>query len=819
MRDFLYKERNRLSENLSLEELFALEREALIEPRNPTKSSLDISIDNSSGEKKLAIRLDEKYFEVLTEEERGKRLPEYLKYLNQPENIKAIVKFLFANGFKVDDEGALKTFPIAIFSNGEEVDLIFNFTPDVLENLGAEEIKKEIEQEKKNADTNDSQPKDDNRIIWEKSDDNKHLYNNTGYIFRRANGEPITDASEVRKFIKAQKNSEDPEIRKQFREDFPVAQKGTTAGYNAPTLEIEGYKHKYYSMLGNPKWGMEDEEPIKEEPTKDTDYIGSYVNNKPAKVNVPDGIILHATPDIDDPLYHQIKRSDFKDDFLLNKGSKLEIIAKSNNDNPGWVMVRDENNRVGWIEERYLKETEPTDVLAQYTGSWYQVKKGEGVAEILINEISAKDQAGADMRNFALAFKILNANNPGIYSADHSWYWTSYRTLIDPSIEEAIDNYKNIEVQEGIWVRIPTRAFLEKAKADGLIKTASPEAQMFIDFGRYGSTFLEGIYDGLVTSAQDFAEGIWEIIEGIFTGDILDQFKEMWEAVKQLISNPSQLIEAFSGLIDDFESKWNIPDQMEAWHFRGEVLGQILFEIVMALIGIGAASLLNKLKKIGKLGKMITSMESKIGKVKNKVTPKLPTKRPPTNKKGDLTYSPIKDETLKEAFDKKKKDFETQFDKDLHNPASDLIKDRAAAYIKYKAKGGKMSQSKWELKYNTLYKNRKIGKIGEDTFKDFMDGYKPDFGIDAKSGTRYIDNVKPGTKTAREIKTGKVGKTSSIQKQIKKDLEILSDPDIEIIKKIEWHFLDGLSPDLESELLKIQKALGKDKFDFVDYTK
>lgn len=121
----------------------------------------------------------------------------------------------------------------------------------------------------------------------------------------------------------------------------------------------------------------------------------------------------------------------------------------------------------------------------------------------------------------------------------------------------------------------------------------------------------------------------------------------------------------------------------------------------MALIGIGAANLLNKLKKIGKLGKMITSMESKVSKVKSAVTPKLPAKRPPTNKKGDLTYSPVKDsdETLKEAFDRKKKNFEDQFEKDLLDETSDLIKDRAAAYLKYKAKGGKMSQAKWEIKY------------------------------------------------------------------------------------------------------------------------
>jgi hypothetical protein len=854
MKDFSYQEASDSERELALEELLAIEKSALITQNDPTEKFLELSTNDSNGDKILRLKPGENPFQELSDNE--------FMYLGVKRTMLRDGDHLYMSPFTEEEAEPFSMDSIKengwpdVIHNGRETWIAFvmidimnpepqgTFTAHYIDAEGVEVLnvthvynppssstnKEETgstSEEKQSESKTDTAPKveegeeDERRIVYEKSVENEHTHNNTGYIFKRANGEPITDASEVRKFIKAQKKSDDPEISKQFKEDFPVAREGTTAGFNAPTLEIEGYAPKYYSMLGNPRWGMEDEEPVKKEPTEDTDFIGSYVNNKSAKVNVPNGIILHDTPDTDDPLYEQIKRSDFKDDFLLKKGSKLEIIAKSNKDNPGWVMVRDENNMVGWIEERYVTETEPTDVLSQFTGKMYLVKKGDGLSEVLLNEISAKDLAGEDIRDYALAFFLLNKDDVNFTSYMTSYYEEDKNNYFDPDKADARRNFKSIKLIEGTTVRIPTRAFLEKAKADGLIKTRSEEQQMFIDFANYGEAFLEGIYDGFVTSAQDFAEGIWELIESIFSGEILEQFKQMWAAIKELIKDPSQIIALFKDLVADFETKWNNPNQLEAWHFRGEVLGQIIFEVVMALVGIGAAKLLGELKKLGKLGDMITSMEKKISKVKSKVTPKLPKKRPDTNKKGDLAFSPVKDKdkTLKETFDKKKADFEEQFEKDLLDKTSDLIKDRAEALKRYKARGGKMSQSKWELKYNTLAKNRKIGKIGEDTFESFMNGYKPDFGIDAGQGTRYIDNIKPNTKTAREIKTGRVKLTKSIKKQIDNDFDILVNELSSKVRKVEWHFLDGADDKVKKYIEKKIKDnnLGSDAIKYIEY--
>lgn len=805
MKDFLYSDATDSDRELSLEELLLLEKSALITPKSSTEEPLDLSLEEINGVRTLIIKLDAQYYEEWVEGKNRANLI-YIVYLNRPENIKAIVKFLFANGFEVDEQGALKTEPKAVFSNNKIEDLLFNFTPEALEKLDIEGIKKEIAEEQQSEPKAASPPLDERRIIFEKSEENKHQFNNTGYVFKRANGEPITNASEVRKYINQQKKSTDPEISKQFKEDFPVSQKGTSSGQNAPTIEIEGYKYKYYSMLGDPTWGTE-EEPAKTPKTDHAGYIGSYVDNKPAKVTTANGIILHDTPDSNDALYRQIKNSVFKDDFLIKKGGKLEIIARSNKDNPGWVMVRNENNVVGWIEERFIAETKPTDVLARYTSSLYVVKKDEQLAQILLDKVPADDLKSAGIQNFAYAFKLLNAGNSGLYFEPiqediHNYVITYDYKDIDLDDANTSQLFNSIKLYEGAKIRIPTKAFVEKAKADGLIKQASSDREMFLNMVMFGDTFLGGIYDGFTTAAEDFAQGIWDLVKSIFTGEIFDQLSEMWD----FVSNASwaEIKDLFTGAVDDFKSKWFNDNLEERWHYRGEVVGQILFEIVLAIF-TGGAALLSKLGQGTKLGKMVTKLQKGVKNLNSKVPDALRKKLNalPASKKGgsfelkskeEGAFVPLKDtdETLKEAFDREKKEFDEQFEKDLNNPASDLIRERAEALARYRAKGGKMAQSTWEIKYNTLAKNRKIGKIGEDTFKEFMDGYKPKFGIETSNGMRYIDNIKPDTKTAREIKTGRVQLSQSIKKQIDNDIDLVINELSSKVRKVEWHFLDGV---------------------------
>lgn len=98
---------------------------------------------------------------------------------------------------------------------------------------------------------------------------------------------------------------------------------------------------------------------------------------------------------------------------------------------------------------------------------------------------------------------------------------------------------------------------------------------------------------------------------------------------------------------------------------------------------------------------------------------------------------------------------------------------------------GKLPKEKWEQRYKTLYKNRKIGKLTEEQFQLLMGGAKPTKSITTSDGKRYFDNVLEGV--AREVKSGSVT-LSKYKDQILKDIEILNQNlTNNQISKIEWH--------------------------------
>ncbi len=132
------------------------------------------------------------------------------------------------------------------------------------------------------------------------------------------------------------------------------------------------------------------------------------------------------------------------------------------------------------------------------------------------------------------------------------------------------------------------------------------------------------------------------------------------------------------------------------------------------------------------------------------------------------------------------------------------------SWSKYK---GKLSKEKWEQKYKTLYKNREIGKLTEEKFKQLMNG-EP-LSLNAGSlGIRNIDNFINGT--AREIKSGFLKADSFTKKQIQKDIYLLLNSTSEI-KRVEWHLFGGADNGIIEILKSAQQKLGKDKFNFIIY--
>ena len=127
---------------------------------------------------------------------------------------------------------------------------------------------------------------------------------------------------------------------------------------------------------------------------------------------------------------------------------------------------------------------------------------------------------------------------------------------------------------------------------------------------------------------------------------------------------------------------------------------------------------------------------------------------------------------------------------------------------KYK---GKLPYDKWEDKFKTLYRNREIGTITEETFNKLMGANAVQLEIQVGNTTRIIDNVLDGV--AREVKSGKVT-WSKYKNQVMKDIEIIYQK-LGGIKKVEWHCFDEVDPKfIQNVKAEIQKA-GLKESDFI----
>ncbi|MGZ7209992.1 MAG: hypothetical protein ACXVHV_08955, partial [Methanobacterium sp.] len=128
---------------------------------------------------------------------------------------------------------------------------------------------------------------------------------------------------------------------------------------------------------------------------------------------------------------------------------------------------------------------------------------------------------------------------------------------------------------------------------------------------------------------------------------------------------------------------------------------------------------------------------------------------------------------------------------------------------KYK---GTLSQADYFRKYDTLVRNRRVGKLTEEAFQLLMGGQKKSMKT-AKSW-RHIDNF--ADNISREIKSGYVKATEEIKLQIEKDILILKDPS-NSVRKIEWHIFEGADKEIIDIFEKAKKVLGSDKFDYKIY--
>lgn len=321
-------------------------------------------------------------------------------------------------------------------------------------------------------------------------------------------------------------------------------------------------------------------------------YLGQVASIE-AEVSAAEGIRLHSTPSPQDPDY-QLGQGVGKNTYA--QGIKLIIIGYGNADHSGWVLVEikgeNGNTQTGWIEGRYVQEHLP-DAQAIFTRRKHEVQKGETLEKILMQEYGGTYnlEVGNDLRTIAEAFANLNQDNPGVYYTKDGGSW---RDFFDPAMADARRVYQAIRIKADHTIRLPSLQYINDLKKSGKLSQRSNLHNLAIEWGKGSIGFLKGFNYGLLKGAYDTVAGVVKLIYQLITGELYAMFKKLlsmsWEEIKQL----------FGALWSDFKKKWNHPNPHDRWFFRGEVLGQVAFEIALAVLTAGGG-LAKNLAKVEKL--------------------------------------------------------------------------------------------------------------------------------------------------------------------------------------------------------------------------
>jgi hypothetical protein len=666
------------------------------------------------------------------------------------------------------------------------------------------------------------EPKDSALINFEGKPDDilfeevpTHQWNSTGLKFYRRDGKPLT-SSQVYVFIREQKKLGNQE----FIDAFKPHIKGKDSQGTYPTFEIANSKYKYYGYSFDPEWGKKQEVTKEPEITKgDKKYIDrevyetAFVKVRTAEREKFTGIRLHDFPS---PEGKNIKGKGAK---IYNAGTPLTIVAYGNEDAPGWILVQTPDGQTGWIAQSWTVKAKTGD-NSRYTLRY--IEKGETVTDLLREIDGVVRDISYDNKLFANALWLLNKDNPDVYLNPSNYQ----KSLIDNAGKNAIDPWdrekrailQSIEVKQGGQVKVPTKQTIDQMIASGQIQVRPDWVSAGVKTARIIEGLMTGIPIGIYEQAKDTVTGIWDLIKSIFTGEILDQLVELYNALWEMgWDDVKKLLWGLLGVDPDrFDEIWNGKNVTTARRYQelGEIIGRIIFEIVVTVF-TGGAALAKYGAKIPALAKISTSLKKVKKIIPDDVADKLRKTEKATDKVDEAMVPPKKKPDLKETFNEKRAEFEKEFDKLKGTKA---YKDkRKAKFEEYKGKKkGKnaLDELEYNEKYDQLYKNREIGKIGEQVFEEFMGGYiSPRKAVKTSKSNRFIDNIDEATGTAREIKTGKVKLTESIMKQIDKDIEI-NKFGRGGLNRIEWHFLDGADKAVLDYIESVRKKAGLSKSDF-----
>ncbi len=352
-------------------------------------------------------------------------------------------------------------------------------------------------------------------------------------------------------------------------------------------------------------------------------YLGAAANYA-GFVGAENGIILHTTPSPDDPGYQEKRSGKNKADFIIGKNAPVTVLAEGNENFEGWVFVRSQSGEEGWIERRFLVKERTIEKKSAFAS--YSVKSGDTLEEVIEEYYATYPFAtGNDKRTVALAIYLFNKNRPGagIYRDQQKYNsyvnsWEGFgKGIADPWMKETRANYQSVELYAGGEILLPPKWYIDDMRKRGEVEKRPDFVNMVIEGGRVVQGFIDGVGEGFVDALVGAVEDIYNLIVDIFTGQIFSQLADMFKTLWDLgFEGIWEAIKEFGvSTWEEMNAAWNNPNPYERGKYFGEIIGMILFEVVIAILTAGIGTLVKNSARFGKLMKMLPGWMNKLKKI------------------------------------------------------------------------------------------------------------------------------------------------------------------------------------------------------------
>lgn len=263
----------------------------------------------------------------------------------------------------------------------------------------------------------------------------------------------------------------------------------------------------------------------------------------------------------------------------------------------GWLLVTTDDGRFG-----YCVATHITTNLPEPNAKIHWIEHGQSALKISQKYYGGKAEWGSDHRFYVsgLVYANQGAGRRGIFKPNPNADWSMTQVLT------------------GTMIWVPSLEFLKSLRGkipSGSISHAAWEAaktaiQAAADFTLGVAGFIGGVIHGALESLWDVLVGlkdlavmIWDIVSSLLTGNLLSDASRLWSDVSKL--DWKALVK---GWIDRFEAKWNAPDLLSRWHFRGWVIGYAVMEVLMLFFSGGVVQGIKWAGKAAKVSKVLASL-------------------------------------------------------------------------------------------------------------------------------------------------------------------------------------------------------------------